>query len=70
LTEKAALERQMRGWQALLGPEREVILRQEHSPAQLGLSDFTDATRLGITSSLGRRLFGGRNNLSAATSHH
>jgi hypothetical protein len=47
----------MRGWQALLGSEREVILRQEHSPAQLGLSDFSDATRLGITSTLGRRLF-------------
>ena len=30
-------------WQALHGPEREVIFRQEHPPGQQGLSDFTDA---------------------------
>ena len=39
----------MRLWQALHGPDREVIFRQEHPPGQQALSDFTDATALGIT---------------------
>jgi hypothetical protein len=30
-------------------PEREVIFRQEHPPGQQGLSNFTDATELGVT---------------------
>ena len=39
----------MRAWQALHGPEREVIFRQEHPPGQQGLSDFTDAAELAVS---------------------
>src|ERR1700704_7159625 len=43
------MERRMRAWRALAGPERDVIFRQEHAPGQLGLSDFTDTSELGVT---------------------
>ncbi len=43
------LERRVRGWQALHGPEREVIFRQDHTPGAQGLSDFTDAGPLEVT---------------------
>jgi hypothetical protein len=33
----------------LHGPEREVIFRQEHPPGQQALSDFTDASDLGVS---------------------
>lgn len=46
---RRTLERRIRHWQALHGPEQEVIFRQEHPPGQQGLSDFTDATELGVT---------------------
>ncbi|HUD58195.1 MAG TPA: IS21 family transposase [Acetobacteraceae bacterium] len=46
---RRTLERRVRIWQALHGPEREVIFRQEHPPGQQGLSDFTDASALGVT---------------------
>jgi hypothetical protein len=46
---RRTLERRVRLWQALHGPEREVIFRQEHPPGKQGLSDFTDATELGVT---------------------
>ena len=46
---RRTLERRIRLWQALHGPEREVIFRQEHPPGQQALSDFTDATELGVT---------------------
>lgn len=46
---RRTLERRVRLWQALQGPEREVIFRQEHPPGQQGLSDFTHATALGVT---------------------
>ncbi len=46
---RRTLERRVRHWQALHGPEREVIFRQDHPPGQQGLSDFTDATDLGVT---------------------
>src|SRR4051812_35471741 len=39
----------MRGWRALVGPERDVIFRQEHEPGRLGLSDFTDTSALGVS---------------------
>ena len=32
----------MRAWRALVGPEQDVVFRQEHPPGRLGLSDFTD----------------------------
>jgi hypothetical protein len=46
---RRTLERRVRTWQALHGPEREVIFRQEHPPGQQALSDFTDANPLGVT---------------------
>ena len=46
---RRTLERRVRAWRALHGPEREVIFRQRHEPGRLGLSDFTDAGGLGIT---------------------
>src|SRR6478735_4051803 len=46
---RRTLERRIRQWQALHGPEREVIFRQEHPPGQQALSDFTDAMELGVS---------------------
>ncbi len=46
---RRTLERRIRLWQALHGPEREVIFRQEHPPGQQGLSDFTDTAALGVS---------------------
>ena len=46
---RRTLERRMRAWRAVAGPEQDVIFRQEHEPGRLGLSDFTDTNALGIT---------------------
>ncbi len=46
---RRTLERRINAWRALHGPGREVIFRQEHEPGRLGLSDFTDASALGIS---------------------
>jgi hypothetical protein len=46
---RRTLERRVRAWQALHGPERDVIFRQEHPPGQQGLSDFTDGGALDVT---------------------
>jgi len=46
---RRTLERRIRAWQALHGPEREVIFRQDHPPGAQGLSDFTDAAALGVS---------------------
>ena len=46
---RRTLERRIRLWQGLHGPERDVIFRQEHPPGRQGLSDFTDASALGIS---------------------
>ena len=46
---RRTLERRMRAWRALAGPEQDVIFRQEHESGHLGLSDFTDTSALGIT---------------------
>jgi len=46
---RRTLERRIRLWQALHGPERDVIFRQEHPPGQQALSDFTDAMEFGVT---------------------
>jgi hypothetical protein len=46
---RRTLERRMRAWRALAGPERDVIFRQEHEPGRLGLSDFSDTSVLGVT---------------------
>jgi hypothetical protein len=39
---RRTLERRIRAWRALNGPERDVIFRQEPVPGGLGLSDVTD----------------------------
>lgn len=46
---RRTLERRIRAWRAIAGPEREVIFRQTHEPGRLGASDFTDTASLGIT---------------------
>jgi hypothetical protein len=46
---RRTLERRIAKWRALNGPNRDVIFRQEHPPARMGLSDFTDMGELGIT---------------------
>ena len=46
---RRTLERRIRAWRALAGPEQDVIFRQEHEPGRLGLSDFTDTAKIGIS---------------------
>src|SRR3546814_7060433 len=42
------MERRVRSWRALQGPDRDVIFRQVHEPGRMGLSDFTDMADLGV----------------------
>lgn len=46
---RRTLERRIRSWRALHGPDREVIFRQIHEPGRIGLSDFTDMGDLDVT---------------------
>ena len=46
---RRTLERRVREWRAVHGPEREIVFRQTHPPGQLGLSDFTEASGLAVT---------------------
>ena len=46
---RRTLERRVRAWRAMHGPEQEVIFRQVHEPGRLGLSDFTDMRSLAVT---------------------
>jgi len=46
---RRTLERRIRNWRALHGPEQEVIFRQEHPPGRMGLSDFCDMRDLGVS---------------------
>jgi transposase InsO family protein len=46
---RRTLERRIRQWRALHGPEQDVMFAQEHPPGRMGLSDFTDVAELGIT---------------------
>ena len=43
------MQRRVKNWKALYGPEKEVIFRQEHEPGRLGLSDFTQLKNIKIT---------------------
>jgi len=43
------LQRRVRDWRALHGPEREVFFKQVHHPGRAGQSDFTRMKKLGIT---------------------
>jgi hypothetical protein len=44
-----SLQRQMRQWRGSEGPNREIFFPQEHYPGDLGASDFTHMTSLGVT---------------------
>jgi len=55
---RRTLERRIAGWRALKGPNRDVIFRQEHPPARLGLSDFTDMGGLASPSRASRSIIG------------
>ena len=46
---RRTLERRVRHWRAVHGPEQEVMFRQRHEPGRLGLSDFTSAKDLGVS---------------------
>ncbi len=46
---RRTLERRIRAWRAEHGPEQEIIFRQIHEPGRMGLSDFTDMGKLGVT---------------------
>src|SRR3546814_20687820 len=45
---RRTMERRVRSWRALQGPDRDVIFRQVHEPGRMGLSDFTDMADLGV----------------------
>ena len=46
---RRTMERRIRSWRGLFGPEQEVMFRQVHEPGRMGLSDFTDMGDLAIT---------------------
>jgi hypothetical protein len=46
---RRTLERRIRSWKAVHGPEREIVFRQLHVPGQQGQSDFTDMAELAVT---------------------
>jgi len=46
---RRTLERRIRTWRALNGPDQDVIFRQTHEPGQLGLSDFTHMEACGVS---------------------
>ena len=43
------LQRRVRQWRGLNGPEKEVFFPQEHPPGREAAYDFTNCTELGIT---------------------
>ena len=43
------LQRRVKRWKALSGPEQEIIFRQHHHPAEQGMSDFTHCASLKIS---------------------
>ena len=45
---RRTLERRIRAWRAIHGPEQEVIFRQTHEPGR-PVSDFTDMGELAVT---------------------
>ncbi|WP_143033551.1 hypothetical protein [Roseicitreum antarcticum] len=45
---RRTLERRVRPWRALSGPERDIIFRQTPEPGYMGRSDFTHADELGV----------------------
>ena len=47
--ELRTLQRRLREWRAVSGPEQEVFFPQEHSPGREAVVDFTHAAKLGVT---------------------
>lgn len=45
---RRTLERRIKLWRGLHGPDQEVMFRQIHPPGEQGLSDFTDLADLGV----------------------
>lgn len=43
------LERRVREWKIVFGPEKEIIFRQEHPPGWQAISDFTNCNALSVT---------------------
>jgi len=43
------LQRKVKEWKVLFGPEKEIIFRQDHPPGWQSISDFTNANELCIT---------------------
>ena len=43
------LQRHVKRWRAAQGPEREVVLAQQHRPGEAAQTDFTHATELAVT---------------------
>ena len=43
------LQRRVKTWRAMRGPDKEVFFAQQHVPGRLGASDFTHLTELGVT---------------------
>ncbi len=43
------LERRIKDWKVVFGPEKEVIFRQKHPPGWQGISDFTNCNALNVT---------------------
>ena len=46
---RRTLERRIRAWRAQYGAEQEVIFRQRQEPGRMGISDFTDMSKIGVT---------------------
>ena len=46
---RRTLERRIRDWRAQHGAQQEVIFRQRQEPGRMGISDFTDMNRIGVT---------------------
>jgi len=47
--ELRTLQRRLREWRAVSGPEQEVFFPQEHPPGREGVVDFSHAVKLGVT---------------------
>lgn len=47
--QRRTLERRIKNWRALEGPEKEVYFLQEHNPGELCASDYTNMNELNIT---------------------
>src|SRR3546814_11986040 len=45
---RRTMERRVRSWRALQGPDRDVIFRQVPESGRMGLSDFTYMADLGV----------------------